>query len=94
MSIALVLITRQIVRIAVASPWMLSISWSLILVVTVMEDRVAEEDGNHGENVSDLAETSSTQAISIESDSSTRSRTSTVSLLSVLIAPDMSELSR
>ena len=58
-----------------------------------MEDHVAEENGNHSENVLDLAETSSTQAISIESDSSTCSRTSTVSLPSVLKAPDMSELS-
>ena len=31
----------------------------------VMEDRVAEENGKHSENVLDLAETSSTQAISI-----------------------------
>ena len=60
----------------------------------VMEDRAAEEDSDHREIESDLAEISTSQTISIESDSSTRSGNSAVSLLSVLKAPGMSELSR
>ena len=59
----------------------------------VMEDRVAEEDSDRREIKSDLVETSTSQTISIESDSSTRSGNSAVSLLSVLKAPGMSELS-
>ena len=59
----------------------------------VMEDQAAEEDSDHREIESDLAETSTSQTISIESDSSTRSGNSAVSLLSVLKAPGMSELS-
>jgi len=53
-----------------------------------MED---QEDGNNSKNVSGLAAFSSSHAISIESDSSTRSGNSTVSLFSVLKARDMPE---
>ena len=60
----------------------------------VVEDRVADEYGNHREIESDLAETSTSQTISIKSDSSTCNENSAVSLLSVLKAPGMSELSR
>lgn len=56
-----------------------------------MEDRVAVEAGDHGEHVSDEV---TDQSISIESDSSTRSGNSSVSLLSVLKAPYLSKLSR
>ena len=59
-----------------------------------MEDRVAVEDGGHSENESDQVTNISSQAVSIESDSSMRSGNSSVSLLSVLKAPNMSELSR
>ena len=59
-----------------------------------MEDRVAVEDGGHSENKSDQVTNISSQAVSIESDSSMRSGNSSVSLLSVLKAPNMSELSR
>ncbi len=59
-----------------------------------MEDRVAVEDGGHSENESDQVTNTSSQAVSIESDSSMRSGNSSVSLLSVLKAPNMSELSR
>ena len=64
----------------------------------VMEDRVAEEDseedGDRREIESNLAVSSFSQTISIESDSSTHSGNSAISLLSVLKAPGMSELSR
>ena len=60
----------------------------------VMEDRVAEEDGDLREIESDQAGSSSSQAISMESNSSTHGGNSAVSLLSVLKAPSMSELSR
>ena len=55
-----------------------------------MEDIVTIEDGDHSEHESDGV---TDQGISIESDS-THSGNSSVSLLSVLTAPDMSELSR
>ena len=55
-----------------------------------MEDIVAIEDGDHSEHESDGV---TDQGIIIESDS-THSGNSSVSLLSVLKAPDMSELSR
>ena len=55
-----------------------------------MEDIVAIEDGDHSKHESDGV---TDQGISIESDS-TYSGNSSVSLLSVLKAPDMSELSR
>ena len=60
----------------------------------VMEDRVAEEDGDLREIESDQVGSSSSQAISMESNSSTHGGNSAVSLLSVLKAPGMSELSR
>ena len=58
-----------------------------------MEDIVAIEDGDHSKHELDGL---TDQDISIESDSteSTRSGNSSVSLISVLKAPDMSELSR
>ena len=59
-----------------------------------MEDRFAVEDGGHSENESDQVTNISSQAVSIESDSPMRSGNSSVSLLSVLKAPNMSELSR
>ena len=55
-----------------------------------MEDIVAIEDSDHSEHESDGV---TDQGISIESDS-TRTGNSSVFLLSVLKAPDMSELSR
>ena len=60
----------------------------------VIEDRVAEEDGDLREIESDQVGSSSSQAISMESNSSTHGGNSAVSLLSVLKAPGMSELSR
>ena len=55
-----------------------------------MEDIVTIEDGDHSEHESDGV---TDQGISIESDF-THSGNSSISLLSVLKAPDMSELSR
>ena len=60
----------------------------------VMEDQVAKEDSNCREITFDQVETSTSQTISIESDSSSHSGNSAVSLLSVLKTPGMSELSR
>ena len=54
-----------------------------------MEDIVATEDGDHSEHESDGV---TDQGISNESDS-IRSGNSSVSLLSILKAPEMSELS-
>ena len=58
------------------------------------DDDYIEEDGHSSRNESDAVTTSSTQTMCVESDSSTRSGSSAVSLLNVLKAPDMSELSR
>ena len=62
--------------------------------MTAIECYGRSSSSDHSENESDLATTSSNQAINIEYDSSTGCGNSTVSLISVLKAPDMSELSR
>ena len=57
------------------------------------DDDYIEEDGYGSRNESEAVTTSSTQTMCVESDSSMRSGSFTVSLLDVLKAPDMSELS-
>ena len=56
-----------------------------------MEDRAAVEDGDHSKH--DSYEVTN-QGISTESDSSTHTGNSSVSLLSIIKASDMSELCR
>ena len=57
------------------------------------DDDYIEEYGHGSRNESDAVTTSYTQTMRVESDSSTHSRSSAVSLLNILKAPDVSELS-